>query len=239
MLALWTTSLRRYDITRVYDSTAPAAARDATATRIETLKQAACAKEPVHVQLVKVQAALTARGGVCGEEAQRGLGGQRSRRQGGSARAEPQDAHGGTHGEGLHGCGRAHDRRTGGRWSGTMLVVPGLVGSGINRAMVWRRNGRPSMVERRQPLEWMWRVSGALCLGCSKDSPNGFAAGTCVDGACDACDAEHIQTEPMNRWQFSRASLRQEAPPRGGQNRVRSTLVQSSWPRRSRTARTS
>ena len=38
---------------------APEAARDAIATRIETLKQAVYAKEPVHVQLVKVQAALT------------------------------------------------------------------------------------------------------------------------------------------------------------------------------------
>ena len=35
------------------------AARDAIASRIEILKQAICAKEPFHVQLVKVQAALT------------------------------------------------------------------------------------------------------------------------------------------------------------------------------------
>ena len=38
---------------------APAAARDAIASRIEILKQAIYAKEPFHVQLVKVQAALT------------------------------------------------------------------------------------------------------------------------------------------------------------------------------------
>ena len=38
---------------------APAAARDAIASRIEILKQAIYAKEPFHVQLVKVQAVLT------------------------------------------------------------------------------------------------------------------------------------------------------------------------------------
>ena len=38
---------------------APAAARDAIASRIEIQKQAIYAKEPFHVQLVKVQAALT------------------------------------------------------------------------------------------------------------------------------------------------------------------------------------
>ena len=37
---------------------APAAARGATAARIVTLRQATYAKEPVHVQLAKVQAAL-------------------------------------------------------------------------------------------------------------------------------------------------------------------------------------
>ena len=109
--------------------------------------------------------------------------------------------------EGLHARGRAHD---------TMLVVPGLVGSGIIRALARRRNGRPSMVESRQPLVWKWRTSGVLCLGAAAKTVrrpsglgsydgraekhgcgcNGFAAGSWVDEACDACDAEHVQTEP-------------------------------------------
>ena len=64
-----TATLRHHEcLHKSMDAGAPTAARDAIATRIETLKQAVYAKEPVHVQLVKVHAALT-RGRVCGEEA--------------------------------------------------------------------------------------------------------------------------------------------------------------------------
>ena len=84
----FTATLRQHrSLQKSMNGGAPAAAKDAIATRIETLKQAVYAKEPVHVQLVKVQAALTR----AEEErkAQCGLGGQRGCRQGGSARAEP------------------------------------------------------------------------------------------------------------------------------------------------------
>ena len=195
---------------------APAAARDAIATRIGTLKQAVYTKEPVHVQLVKVQATLTR----AEEFAEKKPSADWAAREA----ADMADQHvlnlrqrkAELAERVLHGRGRAHDRRTVGLLeSGTVLMFLGLVGSGINRAMVCRRNVRPSMVERRQPLEWKWRISQVCCVwaaartvrrpsgslaavdgraekhGCGS---NGFAAGSCVDDACDACDAEHVQT---------------------------------------------
>ena len=51
---------------------------------------------------------------------------------------------------------------------------------------------------------------------------NGFATGSCVG---DACDAEHVQTEP-----------RAAGDSVEWQTRVRITLVQSTWPSRSRTS---
>ena len=55
-----TATLRHHEsLLKSMNAGAPAAARDAIASRIEILKQAICAKEPFHVQLVKVQAALT------------------------------------------------------------------------------------------------------------------------------------------------------------------------------------
>ena len=57
-----TATLRHHEgLLKSMNAGAPAAARDAIASRIEILKQEICAKakEPFHVQLVKVQAALT------------------------------------------------------------------------------------------------------------------------------------------------------------------------------------
>ena len=55
-----TATLRHHEsLLKSMNAGAPAAARDAIARRIEILKQAIYAKEPFHVQLVKVQAALT------------------------------------------------------------------------------------------------------------------------------------------------------------------------------------
>ena len=54
-----TATLRHHEsLLKSMNAGAPAAARDAIASRIEILKQAIYAKEPFHVQLVKVQAAL-------------------------------------------------------------------------------------------------------------------------------------------------------------------------------------
>ena len=89
-----------------------AAARDAIASRIEILKQAIYAKEPFHVQLVKVQGSTYACGGGSGEEAQRGLDCQRGGGQGGPACAEPPATDGRAHGEDPHGHGHWHERRT-------------------------------------------------------------------------------------------------------------------------------
>ena len=55
-----TATLRHHEsLLKSMNAGAPAAARDAIASRIEIVKQAIYAKEPFHVQLVKVQAVLT------------------------------------------------------------------------------------------------------------------------------------------------------------------------------------
>ena len=64
---------------------------------------------------------------------------------------EPQAALGGAHGEDLH-------KNSGALESGTKLVVPGLDGSGISRAMVCR----PSMLGGGSPWDGSGEPQGAV-----------------------------------------------------------------------------
>ena len=155
---------------------------------------------------------------------------QRGRRQGGPTRAEPQAAHGGAHGEDLHGRGRAHGRRTVGKWRVARcwwLLV--WLAVGFTRRWcadsAWWRDGSP------------WDGSGAsqgCCVraaartvrppggfGSYDGRGNGFAAGSCVD---DAHGAEHVLTEPRAVGDSVGACYAQSAPQEGGR-----TESGSSW----------
>ena len=75
------------------------AARDAVANRIEILKQATYAKEPFHVQLVKVQAALARAEEVAEKKHSAVWTAKEAADTRGPARAEPPATHGRAHGE--------------------------------------------------------------------------------------------------------------------------------------------
>ena len=108
-----TATLRHHEsLLKSMNAVAPAAARDAIASRIEILKQAIYAKEPFHVQLRERAGSTCAGGGGSGEEAQRGLDCQRGGGQGGPACAEPLATDGRAHGEDLHKHGHWNERRT-------------------------------------------------------------------------------------------------------------------------------
>ena len=99
-------------------------------------------------------------------------------------------------------CGRAHEARTSGALeSGTKLVVPGLVGSGISRAMVCRRNmGRETAALEMEVENLRGAVFGAARTG---RCPSGF--GSCDGRVCDhgfaaaavsQTPAESVQADP-------------------------------------------
>ena len=118
-----TATLRHHQsLLKSMDAGAPAAARDAIASRIEILKQAIYAKEPFHVPLVKVQEALTRAEEVAEVKVQEALTraeevAEKKHSAVWTAReaADKLDQHvlsGRAHGEDLHGDGHRHERRT-------------------------------------------------------------------------------------------------------------------------------
>ena len=233
----------------------PAAARDAIAVRIETPKQAVYAKEPGHVQLLKVQVAL-GRAEDVAEKKQVAVWAAREAADKAVERVvnlRQRVAEG--HGEDPHGRGRARDRgpvklwRVARSWWFLVWLAVGSAGrwcagpAQCGHAR-WRDGGRWDGSGESQGCSARFAAGRRRCpsgLGsCDgraakhRCGGNGFAAGSCVD---DACGAEPVQTKPRVAGESVGVGFIKSVLPSGWQTGVRITLAQSIS--RSRTARTS
>ena len=102
------------------------------------------------------------------------------------------------------GAGEWHD--AGGSWSGWQLYQPGDGGDAMEDP-AWWRDGSPWNGRGESQGRCVWAAARTVRCpsGFGSDDGrgekhgccgNGFAAGSCVDDACDACGAKHVQTKP-------------------------------------------